>query len=111
MRMLGGGSVSFLLVDDEPQRLAGKIAAEILREQRIMPLPELLCKPGGMRRNEQVVEIPERRLGWKRLLLEDIESRACDAVIPECLGQRGLIYERSAAYIDQVRIPAHRSQA
>jgi hypothetical protein len=53
-------SVAFALVDDGQQRLAGEVAAEIFADEVVVAGPESLCEGGGVGRDEEMIEIPER---------------------------------------------------
>src|SRR5215472_3640655 len=52
--------VAAFFVNQREQGLTCKISPQILREQRIVPFPELRGHARGMRRNQQVSEVPER---------------------------------------------------
>ena len=52
------GSVSFLLVHDEKQRLPLQVAAQVLREKMVVPLPQFLRQCRCVGSDQQMVETP-----------------------------------------------------
>jgi hypothetical protein len=49
-----------VLIDNVPEWLTGEIPAKVVREQVVVTIPQLLRQPCGVRRNQEVVEIPQR---------------------------------------------------
>src|SRR5436309_11483593 len=101
------GSISFALVDHVQQRFAGAIAAKILAEQRVVALPQFLRETCRMRRNQQVIDGPQRRLREQGFAVEYIQSSTRNAACAKRLHQSGLVDLRTASDIDEVRRCLH----
>src|SRR3984957_6008505 len=103
-------SISLPLIHHKPQFLPRKISPQIVRKQFVMPMPDLLRQPGGMRRNQQIFQVPQRRIFGQRLLFKHIQSGSSNASRLQRLDQRLLIHLRPAPYIDKVRTRLHRPE-
>src|SRR5437016_1268527 len=60
-----------------------------------------------MRSDENIVEVPKRRIGRQWLLSEDVERRAGDVALLQNSDQDCLVNQRAPAYVDQVSVLAH----
>jgi len=67
-------------------------------------------QPGGVRRQDEIVERVERVVGAGRLDREDIERRAANPALAQRLGQGVGLDERAAGRVDQDRLGAHPPQ-
>src|SRR5216684_3680958 len=65
------------------------------------------ARPGDVRSNDHVVELPERVAGGERLLGEDVERGAAKAIRPQRLEEGGLVHDGATRDIDEPRGRLH----
>src|SRR4029079_12011879 len=83
IRRLYAPSVTGDLVDDVEEIASGFETAQILREQRDERRPVVLHRPGRVRRDDDVRQIPVWARRGQRLLAEDVEGRAAKASVAQ----------------------------
>src|ERR1019366_6353162 len=96
--------ISSLLVHYPKQRIARQEPAQVPRVVLVMALPHLFRQSSNVRSNQNVLQLPQRRLCWERLLGGDIERRATKALRTQRIHQRSFVKEDTAAYVDQICI-------
>src|SRR6184192_2922438 len=94
-------SISSLLIYQPEQRFTFEVAAQVLRKQFVVPLPESLVHSCGMRRDQQMFEFPQRRICRQRLFVEHIKRGSGNLPLAKGFDQRSFIDQRTAAYVDQ----------
>ena len=72
-----------------------------------MPIPKLVGKRCTVRRNQQILEIPQRGLRGQGLSLEDVESGCANFARSKSALQCRLINQVSAADVQEASISAH----
>src|SRR5664279_6659394 len=71
------GSAEHVLIDDVlPDRFAVERAQNIARGLFAHPVDRLPRHPGHMRGHDHIGKCEQRMAFWRRLLLEDVETRA-----------------------------------
>ncbi len=88
-------SVSLRLVDHVQQRLAGGEAAGVLAQEIDHPLLFLQRVARGVRRDQAVLQTPERAVGRQRLGLGRVERRPGGPAPGQRLGQGGVVDQRT----------------
>ena len=83
------GSISALLVYLVQQGLARKKPLQVVRDEPVVALPQALGYGCGMRRDEQIVELPERRIRRQRFFFKNIQRGASDRRSCERMEQAG----------------------
>src|SRR5664280_2342231 len=103
-------SVSGPGVHPVEQRLARGEPAEVLREQLDAPVEDPAARPGGVRCQDDVGEVVERRGGRERLVAERVEHGATKPSLPERAEQGALHDQPAARDVDQPRGPLHQGE-
>src|ERR1019366_7592499 len=96
--------ISSLLVHHPKQGIARKEPAKVFHVVLVMALPHLFRQSSNVRSNQNILQLPQRRLRRKRLLGSDIERRATEALRAQRIYQRSFVKENTAAYVDQICI-------
>src|SRR6266849_5067620 len=97
-------SIASFLVDNGQQGLMIEVAAEVCRDERVVPLPKLFCECRSVRCDEQVFQIPQRGNGRQRFFFEDVEGSAAEFVIAQGLSQRRFVNQRTSADVNQAGV-------
>ena len=85
--------------DDTPQQRVGDLVGDGERDGRL----GLVGRRAQMGRHDHLLELEERVIGRRRLLLEDIERGAGDAARLDRARQRQLVDEAAAGAVDEAR--------
>src|SRR5215472_6473547 len=72
-----------------------------------MPLPQLLGQSRRVRRDENVVQVPEWRVRGKWLFLEYVESSAADPAIAQHFRQCPLVDQGPSSHVDEISVTLH----
>src|SRR4051794_32782411 len=102
--------ISPSLIDLIQQSLACQKALHVVDNEAIMALPEAICNSGSVRRDEDVIEGPERRVSRQGFLIEDIERCASDTAVLQSVEQGGFVDQRPSGDVDQVSVGLHFAQ-
>jgi len=89
-------------VDAIQQFAAAEPALQILHQQISVPLPQMLADGAYVWRDENVVEIPKRAVRRQRFLLGDVEGRAGNFALLECVHQSRFVHQRPARNVDEI---------
>src|SRR5207249_1359380 len=76
-------SVAKPLVHDVEERLAGRVAAQVLDEEVDAALANCPARGGVVRRDQHVGQVPEGAVGPERLLAVGVEAGAGDPALPQ----------------------------
>src|SRR5215471_1487001 len=100
-------SIPLLLVHLTQQPLAVIETVQILRDEFVMALPQALGDAGGVGRDQNVVQRPERSLFRQWLFFEHIQGGTGDAASFKRINQSWFVSQRSATDVDQVGVTLH----
>src|SRR5215469_5424334 len=84
-------SVTGVLIDDIFERFAFQKAVKIFDKKLQSAFPQIGQKIGAMRRNQDIIQTEERRIGRQRFTLENVQGRAANLFFLERGEQRLLI--------------------
>src|SRR5207245_4619663 len=73
--LAASGSVAGGGVDHVEQRLAGRVATEVVAEQLDAPIEDAAARPRGVGRHDHVRQVVERRRRRQRLVAARVEDR------------------------------------
>src|SRR5258708_13616004 len=72
-----------------------------------MPIPKLVGESRCVRRDEKVLQVPQRRIGGMRLFFKNIKSSSCDPLITQSVSQRGFIHLTTPTDVNWKHIALH----
>src|SRR3954470_181484 len=101
MRGLSPGSVARVRIHYVEERLALGEPPEVVAEQVDAAIEHAGARPGGVRRDDDVRQVVERRGGGKRLVAERVEDGATELAVLERSNQRTLVDEPAAGDVDE----------
>src|SRR6266550_401365 len=94
-------SIQLLFVEDVAERLATQVAAQVVAEDLGDARVLLRDRARGMRTDDHIRHVPERRVLRRRLFTEHVEGRTSKPFLLERTDQRVLVDQGAAADVDQ----------